>query len=218
MCSNCACRAVVHRCDADAYEHVFDETLARGRVTPYGRTQFRSNVSSTAVAGSSHQNCRRASLEPGSWTTETSRPGGRGRPSGEEARDEHHHDDTFGTRSTHAADRATAARQAPAPHAARATQRATLTRRGRWVVTLLILGALLGLSLTLGSVSVATGDRGAAPATEKVVVDQGDTLWGIATRVGGPGETRTVMYEIEKLNHLESSALVEGQVLLVPAS
>ncbi len=109
-------------------------------------------------------------------------------------------------------------RSAPAARRRAAAGPTRLTRRGRWVVTLLILGALLGLSLTLGSVSVATGDRGAAPVTEKVVVDRGDTLWGIATEVGGPGETRTVMYEIEKLNHLESSALVEGQVLLVPAS
>ena len=101
--------AVVQPADGpDACEHVFDETLAWGRVRPYGRTQFRSNVRSTAVEGSSHQNCRRASLEPGSWTTETSRPGGRGRPSGEEARDEHHHDDTHGTHArTHA----------PGPHA-----------------------------------------------------------------------------------------------------
>ena len=119
----------------------------------------------------------------------------------------------YGTHDRHARP----ARRSRAPHE-RSCRPGRLTRRGRWVVTLLILGALLGLSLALGSVSVATGDRGAAPVTEKVVVDQGDTLWGIATQVGGPGETRTVMYEIEKLNHLESSALVEGQVLLVPAS
>lgn len=91
-----------------------------------------------------------------------------------------------------------------------------LTRRGRWVVTLLILGAILGLSLVVSSGSVATGERG-APATEQVVVEQGDTLWGIATRVGGPGETQSVMLEIEQLNHLDSSVLVEGQVLAVPA-
>ncbi len=121
---------------------------------------------------------------------------------------------------------------APAAHAVPATRTAPvadrrpatcpapgvrLTRRGRWVVTLLILGALLGLSLVVSSGSVATGERG-APATEQVVVEQGDTLWGIATRVGGPGETQSVMLEIEQLNHLDSSALVEGQVLAVPVA
>jgi LysM repeat protein len=86
------------------------------------------------------------------------------------------------------------------------------------VVTLAILGALLGLSLVVSSGSFASGERGTAPATETVVVDQGDTLWGIASRAGGPGETRDVMYEIEQLNHLDSSALVEGQELVVPVS
>lgn len=100
--------------------------------------------------------------------------------------------------------------------AARPASGVQLTRRGRWVVTLLILGAILGLSLVVSSGSVATGERG-APATEQVVVEQGDTLWGIATRVGGPGETQSVMLEIEQLNHLDSSVLVEGQVLAVPA-
>ena len=104
----------------------------------------------------------------------------------------------------------------PSPSVRQHGAPARLTRRGRWVVTLLILGALLGLSLAVGSVSAATGERGTARVAEKVVVDEGDTLWGIATAVGGPGETRAVMYEIEQLNHLESSALVEGQVLLVP--
>jgi LysM repeat protein len=115
------------------------------------------------------------------------------------------------TRTTHTAG---TSRTAPARSAAPVR----LTRRGRWLVTLLILGALLGLSLVVSSVSVASGDRGEAPATETVVVDRGDTLWGIASEAGGPGETRDVMYEIEKLNHLSSSALVEGQELVVPAS
>ncbi|QIK66144.1 LysM peptidoglycan-binding domain-containing protein [Nocardioides sp. HDW12B] len=112
------------------------------------------------------------------------------------------------TRTAPTAPRAAGARSAPGVR---------LTRRGRWVVTLLILGAILGLSLVVSSGSVATGERG-APATEQVVVEQGDTLWGIATRVGGPGETRSVMLEIEQLNHLDSSVLVEGQVLAVPAA
>ena len=121
---------------------------------------------------------------------------------------------TGSTRTTATAPTAAAARTVPA---ARTTPGVRLTRRGRWVVTLLILGAILGLSLVVSSGSVATGERG-APATEKVVVEQGDTLWGIATRVGGPGETQAVMLEIEQLNHLDTSVLVEGQVLAVPAA
>ena len=92
-----------------------------------------------------------------------------------------------------------------------------LTRRGRWVVTLLLLGAVLALSVVLSSQVVATDDRGVSPATRSVVVGDGDSLWSIASRTASPGETREVMYEIERLNQLETSVLVPGQELLVPA-
>ena len=92
-----------------------------------------------------------------------------------------------------------------------------LTRRGRWVVTLLLLGAVLALSVVHSSQVVATDDRGVSPATQTVVVGDGESLWSIASRTAAPGETREVMYEIERLNQLETSVLVPGQKLLVPA-
>jgi LysM repeat protein len=93
-----------------------------------------------------------------------------------------------------------------------------LTRRGRWVRTLVLLGAVLALSIVFGSGSVATGDRGASPATTTVVVTEGASLWSIADEIAEPGETREVMYEIERLNELESSVLVPGQTLVVPSA
>lgn len=112
-------------------------------------------------------------------------------------------------------------RVVPQPAPGRATPPATssvrLTRRGRWVLTLLLLGGVFALSVVLGSGSVATGEGGAVD-TRRIEVQQGDTLWGIATRVGGPGETPELMHEIEQLNHLGSTTLVEGQVLVVPVS
>jgi LysM repeat protein len=93
-----------------------------------------------------------------------------------------------------------------------------LTRRGRWVLTLVLLGAVLALSIVFGSGSVATGDRGASPATTTVVVTDGASLWSIADEIAAPGETREVMYEIERLNELESSVLVPGQTLVVPSA
>lgn len=93
-----------------------------------------------------------------------------------------------------------------------------LTDRGRWVVAVLLLAVVLGLSLLFSSGSVATDDRGIAPATSAVVVAEGDTLWGIASAVAAPGETREMMYRIERLNQLDTTMLVEGQTLLVPAS
>jgi LysM repeat protein len=93
-----------------------------------------------------------------------------------------------------------------------------LTRRGRWVLTVLLLGAVLALSIVFGSGSVASPERGQAPATTTVVVTEGASLWSIADDIAEPGDTREVMYEIERLNQLESSVLVPGQTLVVPAS
>lgn len=91
-----------------------------------------------------------------------------------------------------------------------------LTRRGRWLLTVLMLGTLLALSVGFGSGSVAGPDRGEAPATTSVVVTEGASLWSIADDIAAPGETREVMYEIERLNDLASSTLVPGQTLVVP--
>jgi len=44
----------------------------------------------------------------------------------------------------------------------------------------------------------------------------GDTLWSIAKAVNPGVDNRDVVQEIEKLNGMESSRIVAGQVLLVP--
>ena len=110
----------------------------------------------------------------------------------------------------------------PAPSGRRSAAAAPapvrLTRRGRWVLTVLLLGAVLALSIVFGSGSVASPERGHAPATTTVVVTEGASLWSIADDIAAPGETREVMYEIEQLNGLESSVLVPGQTLVVPAA
>jgi LysM repeat protein len=90
-----------------------------------------------------------------------------------------------------------------------------LTRRGRIVVTLLLLGLLLGAFVVFGGQSVATGDAGAAVPTRTVVVGEGDTLWDIASEVSD-GDIRETVHEIEQLNSLPGPALVVGQEIAVP--
>ena len=92
-----------------------------------------------------------------------------------------------------------------------------LTRRGRVVVTLLLLGLVLGAAVLFGGTSVATGDAGADVPTRTVVVGEGDTLWEIAGEVAAPGEVREMVHQIEKLNSLPGPALEVGQELAVPA-
>jgi LysM repeat protein len=105
----------------------------------------------------------------------------------------------------------TARRKRPAPAPVR------MTRRGRVVVTMLLLVVVLGALTLFSGHSAATGESGTPAPTRTVVVGEGDTLWGIAADVAGPGDIREVVHDIEKLNSLPGPGLVEGQVLAVPA-
>lgn len=91
-----------------------------------------------------------------------------------------------------------------------------LTRRGRVVVTLLLVGLVLGLFVVFSGYSAATGEAGEPLPTRTVVVDEGDTLWAIASEVAEPGQTREVVHRIQELNSLPGPELVEGQELAVP--
>lgn len=93
-----------------------------------------------------------------------------------------------------------------------------LTRRGRLTVFLGTLAVALTVSFFLGAGAVGTEEAGTPVPTEVVMVGTGDTLWGIASEVAGDDSIREVMTEIERLNALESPALMAGQELRVPAA
>jgi LysM repeat protein len=92
-----------------------------------------------------------------------------------------------------------------------------LTRRGRLVVLLLTLGVVLTAALLLSGRSTATSESGRSVPTEKVLVEPGQTLWGIAADVADDGDVRAMVDRIEQLNALDDSMLYAGQVLFVPA-
>jgi hypothetical protein len=91
-----------------------------------------------------------------------------------------------------------------------------LTLRGRVVVTLLFVAALMVVLTVFGGHSAATGESGAPVKTRTVQVGEGDTLWDIASKVAAPGKTREMVHQIEELNALPGPALVEGQQIAVP--
>jgi LysM repeat protein len=93
-----------------------------------------------------------------------------------------------------------------------------LTRRGRVVVFVAALFLVLLAGVLLGGMSVATDEAGTPAPTEIVVVDEGDTLWGIAAAIADDGDVRSVMSEIETLNALDSSVVSLGQKLRVPVA
>lgn len=91
-----------------------------------------------------------------------------------------------------------------------------LTRRGRLVVTLLFLVALMAVLVAFGAHSAATDQPGVPVPTRTVQVGEGDTLWEIASQVAAPGRTREMVHEIEELNALPGPALAVGQEIAVP--
>ena len=91
----------------------------------------------------------------------------------------------------------------------RSSRELPLRHLGRWALVLIaVVCASVGLS------KVALGDAVAAPAV--VVVQPGDTLWGIAAARYPGDDVRVRVDEIERLNGLHSPSLEVGETLRLP--
>jgi hypothetical protein len=92
--------------------------------------------------------------------------------------------------------------------------RATLRLTGRGYA---VLGVLAGL-LTAGLLWLAHASvPGSAPPAQDgaavVTVNEGDTLWSIASRIAPDRDPRTVVASLERINHLSGPIVQPGQVL-----
>jgi hypothetical protein len=91
-----------------------------------------------------------------------------------------------------------------------------LTARGRFA-------AFVASVLALGAVVVAAGQIADASASDQsaqhsiVVVQAGDTLWGIAKDVAPGVDPRAVVHQIRQLNDLGTRSLQAGQSIVVPS-
>ena len=115
-----------------------------------------------------------------------------------------------------AAPRARATRVARPSRVVRPEASVRLTRRGRLVVTFVFVGLMLAALTVFGATSAATGEAGEPVPTRTVLVDQGDTLWMIASEVAAPGEVREMVHRIEELNALSGAGVYVGQRIAVP--
>ena len=96
------------------------------------------------------------------------------------------------------------------------TSEVRLTRRGRLAVLALFLGLAFVVLTVVSGHSAATGEAGRPVETRTIVVGEGDTLWGIASKIAEPGKVRETIHYIEELNALPSASLMRGQELAVP--
>ncbi len=90
-----------------------------------------------------------------------------------------------------------------------------LTRRGRLLVLVASIVAVLGIGFAAASASIANDHP---EQTTVVTVTPGQTLWDISASVAAGGDVRSMMSHIEALNHLDSASLQAGQHLRVPTS
>lgn len=92
-----------------------------------------------------------------------------------------------------------------------------LTRRGRLVLVVLVLIALVPLSwVGLRHASVAADARDQSPPTRYVTVRQGETMWAIATRLFPHADPRETVRHIIDMNG-RGPTLMPGDVIAVPA-
>lgn len=92
-----------------------------------------------------------------------------------------------------------------------------LTRRGRIVLTMLMMVGLVVAGFTLGRGSSQAAVHG-HQARHTVTVQAGDTLWSLAARVAPHSDPRDVVDEISSLNDLSSASIEPGEQLVVPST
>ncbi len=94
-----------------------------------------------------------------------------------------------------------------------------LTGRGRVLLVLVLAALLLGAFAIGRSASSQATTTVATPtaAPVQVTVRSGDTLWTLARRLAPGRDTRDVVDQLRRLNHLSSASdLKAGQQLLLP--
>ncbi len=92
-----------------------------------------------------------------------------------------------------------------------------LTRRGRLIVFVALLVAVLAGLVAWGPSVTATSQPGTPVPARTVVVQPGETLWDIATRADPTGNVGDLVHEIAELNALPSTGDVQiGQRIAVP--
>jgi LysM domain len=125
------------------------------------------------------------------------------------------------------AEGARAGRRAPLPPArSRTRPRSRLTRRGRIVVSALVLALMLlvaALAWIAGATKAEAAGSGPPSAAvyrglAAVVVRPGQSLWTIAAQAEPAADPRGVIQEIIDLNALGGTAIQPGQHLWVPRS
>ena len=90
-----------------------------------------------------------------------------------------------------------------------------LTRKGKRCLLFVLVTILLSVVVAM--------NIGASASEENLqyishIVEPNDTLWSLAEEYGTDGDIRETIYNIKRLNQLESSDLMVGTRILIPIS
>ena len=106
-----------------------------------------------------------------------------------------------------------------------ASARLRITRRGRLVLTTLVVSPLLALGVVAGvnatsaiATSVGAGSSAAVVDFEYVTINAGESLWQVAERIAPASDPRDVIADIVSLNQLTSSSVEAGQRVAIPSA
>ncbi|GAB3612157.1 LysM peptidoglycan-binding domain-containing protein [Humibacter ginsengisoli] len=95
--------------------------------------------------------------------------------------------------------------------------RTRLTRRGRVVLSaLIVLPLLVGGGALLASGGAMAGIRSPGASFHHLTVQPGESLWSIAERVAPRSDPRDVVAAFVDLNGLSSSTIQAGEQLAIP--
>jgi LysM repeat protein len=80
-----------------------------------------------------------------------------------------------------------------------------------------VVAALALAGLLMSRPSSMAGDRPEPAARQTIVVQPGQTLWSIAKDFAPQRDVRETVYEIRRINGLDSAMVRSGQILVLPA-
>ena len=95
-----------------------------------------------------------------------------------------------------------------------ASHRVRLTRRGRRLVTLMLVAPLATGIVVAGGLRVQADVRTTPMGT--IVVQPGQSLWQVAEIVAPDQDPRATIRQIEQLNDMNSASVQAGTLLIVP--
>ncbi len=103
--------------------------------------------------------------------------------------------------------------------------RLRITRRGRLVLSALIvspvlaLGAVAGVNATSAiATSAGAGSSASTVEFDYITINAGESLWQVAERIAPTSDPRDVIAEIVSLNRLASSSVEPGQRVAIPSA